>query len=106
MSKSKKPSDQYLSEVSTRIANGIRKLMAEEFEQVIADGYDPFYLRYGALVGHLMSMGDLIGTSADPEDRQEMREFIDGNGNGLLLKHSEMVAKMAGNEEKKPENFN
>lgn len=87
----KKPSDRYLSEVSTRVANGIRNVIVAEFEQMVADGYDPYYVRYGILTAHLLTMADIIGASGDPIDREEMKIFLQTSGAGIIDKYVEAV---------------
>lgn len=99
--KTARPSDRYLSEATTRMANGFRTLVIEEFEKFTADGYDPYYARYGVLTANIISMGDVIGASSDPVDRNEMREFLMQSGAALLMKLSEAVAEHAAEETRK-----
>ena len=91
----RRPNDKRLSASTNAIAEGLRGAVLSEYEKLAEEGFDPFYLRYGALTAHIMGMSDVIAASADAEDRAEMREWVKHGGMALLQTVSESVAEYA-----------
>lgn len=87
--------DQQASEFTARLANGLRDVFVREIALLVEAGLDPFDVRYHMLTAIALNAGDVIGASADTEDRMEMREWLATHGRELVQKSSEAIAKAA-----------